>query len=130
MREHCSCIPFPYKGRLVKRCSCSCNNLLECFALGRWEWCLCLLAQSCRRRTEPRGLRIVPFCTDSGGKTLQARSCVDGTAEPAIERESFPVARFGQRIVLLLAGQVAEQGRDDGDIPRHSDGLCIGKGFF
>lgn len=130
LRECCSCVPFPSKARLVKRCSCSCHNLLERFALGWWEWCLCLLAKGCRRCTHTCGQRIVPFCADSGGKAFEAQGNVGGTAERTIERQGFSVACFGQRIVLLLAGQVAEQGRDDGNVPRHSNGLHIDQGFF
>ena len=106
--ECCSGVPFPSKGRLVKCCSCRCNNLLERFALSRWEWGLCLFAKGCCCCTQTRGQRIVPFCADSGGKAFEARGNVGGTAECTIERERFSVARFGLGIVVLLASQVTK----------------------
>src|SRR5260370_23689632 len=77
LRERCSCVPFPDKSWLVKGCSCFCNNLFECFELGWWKWSLCLLTQGCCCRAEARGLGVMPFCTDGGGKTLQAPGCVE-----------------------------------------------------
>src|SRR5258706_13094672 len=70
LRERCSCVPFPDKSWLVKGCSCFCNDLFECFALGWWEECLCLFTQGRCCCTEARGLRVMPFCTKGGGKAL------------------------------------------------------------
>src|SRR5947208_2864955 len=119
LRECRSCVPFPFKGWFVKCRSCCGNDLLECLALGWEKCCLCLLAQSRSLRTEACRLCIVPFGTGSSGIAIQTRGNVGRAAVRAIEHERFPVARFGQWIVLLLASEVSEQGRHDGDIPRY-----------
>ena len=130
LRECRSCVPFPFKGRFVKCRSCGCNHLFECFTLSWEECCLCLLAQRPGLRTQACRLCIVPFSTGSGSIAFQTRGNVGRTTECAIEHERFPVACFGQCIVLLLASQVSKQGQSHRDIPRHSAGLYIGQGFF
>ncbi len=81
-------------------------------------------------RTQACRLCIVPFCTDSGSIAIQTCCNVGRAAECTIEHERFPVAHFGQGIVLLLASQVTKQGHEDGNIPGYPDGLCQGQGFF
>lgn len=108
LRERCSCVPFPYKSWLVKGCSCSCDNLFDCFALGWWEGCLCLLAQGRCCCTQARGLRVVSFRTGGGGKALQAPGRVGDAVKYPEEPEAFLVVCFRQSIVLLLVRQVTE----------------------
>src|SRR5947209_2827930 len=99
LREHCSGVPFLLKDWLVKRRSCGCNHLFECFTLSWEECCLCLLAERRGLRTEACRLCIVPFCTGSGGIAIQTCCNVGRAAERAIEDQRFSVVRFGQWIV-------------------------------
>src|SRR5437588_8897258 len=119
MCECRACGPLLHKRQLAKRLFSSCYRVIKCFALGLWEWCLCLLAKSRRHGTEARCLYIVLFCTHSGCEAFEAKGSVGGATKRAIEREGLPVARFGQSILLLLAGQVAKQSFDHSDIPCH-----------
>src|SRR5438552_3198279 len=81
LRKCCSCVPFPFKGKLVKCRSGGCNHLLECFTLSGEGCCLCLLAESRCRRTQACRLCIVPFSTGSGSIALQTRGNVGRAAE-------------------------------------------------
>src|SRR5256885_5067179 len=92
LRECCSCVSFPSKGRFVKCRSCGCNHLLECFALNWEECCLCLLTECRGLRTQAGRLCIGPFCTGSGGKALQRRGNVGRAADTAGEGRIFPAA--------------------------------------
>src|SRR5437773_8677689 len=71
LRECCSCIPFPFKGWLIKCRSRGCHHLFECFTLSWEECCLRLLAQRRCLRTQACRLCVVPFSTGSCSITLQ-----------------------------------------------------------
>ena len=62
-----------------------------------------LIRQSVNNRFEQSA-----FCAEIGGKTLRAPGGVRWIVELVVERERFPVVRFGERVVLLLAGEMAE----------------------
>src|SRR5260370_5422700 len=128
--ELCAYGPLLSKGRLAKGCFCGSNRLLKRIAF-RWStWFLHLLTHGHCCCTEACCLRSLPFCTESSSQALQAPGHKGRNVKGSEDGQALRVAGFGQRVVVLLRGQVTQQRREQGGMKGHAFGPSDRQGFF
>src|SRR5216683_2564229 len=125
-----ACGPLLCKGRLAKGCFYCSNRLLKRIAFRWWKRSLHPLAHGHRCCTEACCLRILPLCIESSSKAFQAPGNKGRTVKGPEDDQALPVARFGQRVVVLLRGQVTQQRREQGDMKGRAYGPYDRQGFF